>query len=188
MRKEHVPNVITASRLLVVPFGIFLHDSLGDGEVPGITALLVLVWLIASDFLDGILARRWYAESDLGRLIDPFVDKTFLVTTLVVYGAAVGSPTLWLVIALRLVPDVLTFFVGLAEAWAKRIKGSAFWGKRKTEVDFIALLIGYTQLLLFGESSYYRAVIAVLMISTGLGFIAFAYYLRRFTTSAAASR
>ena len=188
MRKEHLPNMITVSRLLAVPFAIYVHEALSDGDPPGLWALLVLVWLIAGDYLDGILARRWHAESDFGRLIDPFVDKTFLVTTLVVYGAAVDNAVLWAVIALRLLPDVLTLLVGLAEAWTDRIKGSAFWGKRKTDVDFLALLIGYTPLLLSGETSYYRTVMALLAGSTVLGFIAFAFYLRRFTASATASR
>jgi phosphatidylglycerophosphate synthase len=181
MRKERLPNVITLSRLFVVPFGIYVHDTLGDGDIPGLVPLLVLVWLIASDFLDGILARRWHAESDLGRSIDPVVDKIFLVTTLYVYGAAVDNGALWAVIALRLVPDVMTFFVGLAEVWTKRVKGSAFWGKRKTDVDFAALLIGYTPLLLSGDTSNYKVVIGVLTASSVLGFVAFAYYLRRFS-------
>lgn len=182
MRKEHLPNVITVSRLLVLPFGIYVHATLSDGDVPGVFALVVLVWLIASDFLDGILARRWGAESDFGRLIDPFVDKTFLATMLLVYAAAVDSAVFWVVIALRLLPDVLTLLVGLAEAWTKRIKGSAFWGKRKTETDFVALLVGYTPLLLTGETSSYGAMMGVLAISTGLGWIAFGYYVRRLVT------
>jgi CDP-diacylglycerol--glycerol-3-phosphate 3-phosphatidyltransferase len=183
VRKQSLPNVITVSRLLVVPFGFYVHGALRDGHIPGPLSLFLLIWLIGSDFLDGILARRWHAESDFGRLVDPFIDKTFLATTLVVYGAAVDNTILWAVVVLRLVPDAMTFLLSLAEAQARRIKGSAFWGKRKTEVDFVALLIGYTPLLLFGDTSYYRLVIAVLMASTVLGFVAFGFYLRRFLTS-----
>lgn len=183
MHRRHLPNVITVTRLLVVPFGIYVHTTMRDGDVPGALSLLVLVWLIGSDYLDGILARRWRAESDFGRLIDPAVDKTFLVTMLLVYAAAVDNAAFWAVVALRLLSDVMTFILSLAEARAKRIKGSAFWGKRKTDVDFIALLICYTPLLLAGDTSYYKAVIAVLTISTVLGFVAFGYYLRRFLTS-----
>ena len=183
MNRAHVPNVITVSRLLVVPFGLYVHNTLQAGDIPGPVVLLVLLWLIGSDFLDGILARRWHAESDLGRSVDPVVDKTFLVTTLVVYGVAVDSAVLWLVIAVRLVPDAMTFFVGLAEAATKRVKGSAFWGKRKTDTDFVALLIGYTPLLLFGKTSSYPLVIGVLAASTVLAFVAFVYYLRRYLAS-----
>ena len=180
MRKEHLPNVITVSRLLVVPFGLYVHDTLSDGDLPGLLSLLVLVWLIASDFLDGILARKWHAESDLGRSVDPVVDKTFLVTTLLVYAAAVDSAIFWAVVILRLVPDALTFLVGVAEAATKKVKDSAFWGKRKTEVDFIALLVGYTPLLLTGKASYHPVTGGLLMVSTVLGFVAFGYYLRRY--------
>ena len=183
MRKEHLPNLITVSRLTVVPFGIYVHSTLADGDAPGPLSLAFLVWLIAGDFLDGILARRWHAESDLGRLVDPVVDKTFLLTTLVVYGLAVDGGVLWAVIALRLLPDALTFLVGLAEAAAKNVKGSAFWGKRKTDTDFVALLVGYTPLLLTGEPAMYPVMAAVLMASTVLGFVAFAYYLRRLLAS-----
>jgi phosphatidylglycerophosphate synthase len=184
MRKENLPNVITVSRLLVVPFGAYVHITLNRGDVPGPLPLLVLLWLIGSDFLDGILARRWHAESDFGRLIDPAVDKTFLVTMLLVYGAAVDNAALWAAIALRFVPDAMTFFLSLAEVRAKSVTGSAFWGKRKTEVDFISLLIGYTPLLLSGDTSYHRSVIAVSVVASVLGFLAFGSYLRRFLTRA----
>lgn len=188
MLKRQLPNVITVSRLLVVPYGIYVHDTLRDGDVPGVLPLLALVWLIAGDFLDGILARRWHAESDFGRVIDPFVDKTFLVTMLIVYGAAVDNAAFWVVTALRLLPDVMTFFVGMAEAWANRVKDSAFWGKRKTEVDFVALLVGFTPLLLTGDTSSYRFFIALLLASTLLGVVAFGYYLRRYVSSNADPR
>ena len=183
MFKQHVPNLITISRLLVVPFGVYVHGTLAEDRYPGLLSLLFLSWLIAGDFLDGILARKWQAESDFGRLIDPVVDKTFLVTMLFVYGAASDSGAVWAVIALRLLPDAMTLLVGLAEAWTKRIKGSAFWGKRKTETDFVALLVGYVPLLLAGETSTRAAMMGLLAVSTALGWIAFAYYVRRILTS-----
>lgn len=183
MRKDDLPNLITLSRLLVVPFGIYVHATLNAGDIPGAPALLVLVWLIAGDYLDGFLARRWHAESDLGRLIDPAVDKTFLTTMLIVYALSVDSAVLWASVAMRLLPDLLTLFVGLAEAATRKVEGSAFWGKRKTDTDFVALLIAYTPVLLSGDTSSYRVVIGVLAISTALGFVAFGYYLRRFLTS-----
>lgn len=184
IERAHLPNVITVSRLLVVPFGIYLHGALREGDTPGPLALLVLVWLIAGDYLDGILARRWRAESNFGRQVDPFVDKTFLATMLLVYGSAVDEPVLWTVILIRFVPDAMTFILSLVEAKTKRIKGSAFWGKRKTDVDFVALLIAFTPLLLSGEHSNYYGVIGALTLSTILGFIAFGYYLKRLTRDA----
>ena len=179
MRKKHVPNIITLSRLLVIPFGFFVHETLQDGGTPGPLYLFTLVCLIGTDYLDGILARRWHAESNFGRSVDPVVDKTFLLTTLLVYAAAVDSPIMWTVVIVRLIPDALTFIVGLVEVATKKVKGSVFWGKRKTDTDFVALLVGYTPLLLSGEPSSYPLVIPVLGISTVLSLVAFAYYLRR---------
>ena len=180
MSKKQIPNLITVSRLAVVPFGLYVHSVLSAGRIPGWAAWAVLVLLIWGDYLDGILARRWQAESDFGRFVDPMVDKTFLLTMLLVYGLAAGSPGLWMLIAIRLTSDLLTFGLSLLSAARSNIKGAAFIGKRKTDIDFIALLIGYTPLLLLGYPSFTSQFTLVLIVSTVLGYMAFGYYLARF--------
>jgi cardiolipin synthase len=73
-----VPNLLSASRLLGVP--VFLWLLLGpraDGW-----ALLVLALSGLTDWADGVLARRLNQLSRLGALLDPLVDRLYILASL----------------------------------------------------------------------------------------------------------
>jgi cardiolipin synthase len=73
-----VPNLLSASRLLGVP--LFLWLLLGpraDGW-----ALLVLALSGLTDWADGVLARRLNQMSRLGELLDPLVDRLYILAGL----------------------------------------------------------------------------------------------------------
>ncbi len=79
-----IPNALTLIRLaLLIPILMFLSR----GQRLPAAALIALG--VASDFLDGIIARRFDQGSDLGRLMDPVVDK---VNTLAVGLLLILSP------------------------------------------------------------------------------------------------
>lgn len=73
-----VPNALSALRLAGVP--LFLWLVLGP-EADG-WALLVLAVSGFTDWLDGWLARRLGQVSRLGRLLDPAVDRLYILATL----------------------------------------------------------------------------------------------------------
>ncbi len=73
-----IPNAISVMRLLGVP--LFLWLLLGphaDGW-----ALTVLMLSGVSDWLDGVLARRFNQQSALGALLDPAADRLYILATL----------------------------------------------------------------------------------------------------------
>ena len=73
-----IPNLISMARLLLVPvFGILIATG-ADGW-----AVLVLAVSGASDWLDGVLARRLGQVTRLGQLLDPAADRLFIAVTLV---------------------------------------------------------------------------------------------------------
>jgi len=95
-----VPNAISLARLLMVPVFAWLvaqgHDA---------WALAVLLLSGASDWLDGVLARRMHQVTRLGQMLDPAADRLFILVTLV--GLAWrGVVPLWLV-AVLVVRDVV---------------------------------------------------------------------------------
>ena len=73
-----VPNVISLARLLLVPVFAVLIATSRDGW-----AVAVLAASGASDWLDGVLARRLGQVSRLGQLLDPAADRLFILVTLV---------------------------------------------------------------------------------------------------------
>jgi cardiolipin synthase len=95
-----VPNVISLVRLLLVPvFTVFIvsgHDA---------TALLVLAVSGASDWLDGVLARRLGQVSRVGQMLDPAADRLFILVTLL--GLAWRGSVPWWVVVVLVLRDVL---------------------------------------------------------------------------------
>ncbi|MBO1750389.1 CDP-alcohol phosphatidyltransferase family protein [Actinotalea sp. BY-33] len=89
-----IPNVISGLRLLLVP--IFAALLLADQDL---WALGVLAVAGASDWLDGVLARRLGQWSRLGELLDPAADRLFILVTLVVLTLRDVVP-LWLLVAI----------------------------------------------------------------------------------------
>lgn len=90
-----VPNALSAIRLVGVPlFAYLLLVQHADGW-----ALILLVASGATDWLDGKLARLLNQSSKLGALLDPFVDRLYVVVTLVAFVARDFIPW-WLAVIL----------------------------------------------------------------------------------------
>ncbi len=68
-----LPNLLTAFRLALAPviFVMIWHGT----RACFAAALAVYLAAAATDVLDGLVARRWKQTSDIGRMMDPFVDK-----------------------------------------------------------------------------------------------------------------
>jgi cardiolipin synthase (CMP-forming) len=88
------PNAISAVRLAAVPVFAWLAFAGQD-----LAALAVLAFSGATDWLDGVLARRLNQTSRLGELLDPAADRLFIVVTLVVLAVRDVVPW-WLVAAI----------------------------------------------------------------------------------------
>ena len=95
-----VPNAISAVRLLLVPLFAVLLVQHHDGW-----AFVVLAVSGASDWLDGVLARRLDQVSELGTVLDPAADRLFILVTLVALAWRDVVPW-WLVVVIVL-RDVL---------------------------------------------------------------------------------
>ncbi len=77
------PNILSLGRLVCFPIPVILVARGHD------TAALILIFVgIATDILDGYLARKFNQVSELGKIIDPLGDKlgtAALVIALAVY-------------------------------------------------------------------------------------------------------
>jgi cardiolipin synthase len=96
-----VPNALSVLRLAGV--GLFLWLLLGPEA--DLAALVVLVASGITDWLDGKLARWLNQSSRLGALLDPTVDRLYILATLVAFGVRDIVP--WWVIAVLVARDVL---------------------------------------------------------------------------------
>lgn len=90
-----VPNVISAARLLLI--GVFLYVLLitrADGA-----AVAILILSGASDWADGKLARLMGQSSKLGALLDPAIDRLYMVAIPIAFGLR-GLIPWWIIITL----------------------------------------------------------------------------------------
>lgn len=102
-----IPNLITVIRLLCIPLFVWL--IFGPGE--RYAAAWLLGGLGATDWVDGYLARRLDQSSEIGRLLDPTVDRLMFIvgiTALIIDQ----SVALWFALAV-LFREVLVAAVGL---------------------------------------------------------------------------
>lgn len=88
-------NTISFSRIFVAFPIVYLH-YLNDFQVN--TAIIVLIMYgVISDYLDGFIARKTNTISELGKMIDPIADK-LCALVLFVYTVWIGWIPLWFLI------------------------------------------------------------------------------------------
>ena len=86
-----MPNVLSMLRLAGVP--VFLYWVLyteQDGR-----AILLLMAAGASDYFDGLIARRYNSFTRLGQLLDPLADRLYILATLLALVYRDGLPLWW---------------------------------------------------------------------------------------------
>lgn len=129
-------NALSAARVLaVVPITVLLLEGSAESRT---WSLVLIVFSIATDFLDGFFARRLHQVSELGKVIDPLADK-IAVAAIGVSLVIVGSLPLWYV-ALVLARDLLILAGGLVIRSRKRIIPQSNW-PGKIAVSAIALVM-----------------------------------------------
>jgi cardiolipin synthase len=98
-----VPNALSAVRLVLI--GVFLYLLLvprADGW-----ALAVLLFSGVSDWADGKIARLMGQSSKLGTLLDPAVDRLYMVVVPIAFGLR-GLVPWWIIITLLTRDALLT--------------------------------------------------------------------------------
>jgi len=78
---KRIPNWLTFLRLALIP--IFVVVLLGQSRARLDLAAFIFVCAAITDYADGILARRYSAVSDFGKLFDPLADKILVMAALV---------------------------------------------------------------------------------------------------------
>jgi CDP-diacylglycerol---glycerol-3-phosphate 3-phosphatidyltransferase len=162
---------ITVSRLLAVPILLFcLRLSTAENLMPSdnIRWICVAAFLVAAgtDWLDGYVARRFNQITDLGKILDPLVDKLL-----------VFAPLLCL-IELREIPAWSVFLILFREltiaGWRvqqTKISGANWWGKAKTVSQIAAIAFLIAPLPTMGHTlalATYGIAVSLTLISGGI--------------------
>lgn len=171
---KHLPNLLTAARLVLAPYLFLLMFR---HQYRPIIPLFILIGV--TDVADGFLARQLGASSRLGAYLDPLADKILLSGTFLVL-ALTGAIETWLA-AVVLGRDVLILAAAgvLYLVTARRNFPPSPWGKFSTfvQVVFLCFQIGYLSGIAVAP-----AVTVLKWLTVALAAVSLADYARRMRT------
>ena len=135
-----LPDQLTVLRAAAVPVVIVLYAW--DFENHAYWATTIFVLAMATDQIDGWLARRSGTSSQLGKLLDPVADKVLVLAALVMLIGEGVAPA-WMV-ALIVVREFLVSGLRLAALERGVVLGARDLGRLKTWAQAVAAAVaGY---------------------------------------------
>ena len=133
-----LPDRLTLGRALAVPVVVVLFAW--DFPDHAYWATAVFVVAMATDQIDGWLARRWNQTSAFGSLLDPIADKVLVMAALVMLVAEGVAPA-WMVAAI-VARELLVSGLRLAAIEKGIVIAARDLGKLKTWAQALAVAIG----------------------------------------------
>jgi len=122
--KKYLPNIATLIRL----FGSFsllflmnIEKDIGSFKAVPWVWLIVYIFLVLTDTVDGIIARKFNAISNFGAFLDAFSDTVILV---------IGAATVFVKFAADLKPTTKWIYIGLLIFCATDKLGMTFFSKK----------------------------------------------------------
>lgn len=134
-----ISNFLSVTRVLLLPLYVWLGGPYRENPTAFWLRLLLLLVLFAilSDFLDGFLARLLRQETMVGRYLDPICDK--LVTLVAMLDSALHYGFPWFVFFFCVVREILGVWMGTFLYFKRDIQGRPnIWGKIGVGVVAIA--------------------------------------------------
>jgi CDP-diacylglycerol--glycerol-3-phosphate 3-phosphatidyltransferase len=132
-----LPDQLTVARVAAVPLVVLLFAWDFPNHAYWATAVFVVA--MATDQIDGWLARRRGVSSPLGALLDPVADKVLVLAALVMLIGEAVAPA-WMV-ALIVVREILVSGLRLAAVERGVVLGARDLGRLKTWAQALAATI-----------------------------------------------
>jgi CDP-diacylglycerol---glycerol-3-phosphate 3-phosphatidyltransferase len=174
----NVPNALTTLRIVLVP--VFAWALLAHPHSTGwrVVTTLIFAAAIATDFVDGHLARKYEIVTRFGKLADPIADKA--LTGMAFVGLSIIGELWWwvtIVILLREWGITVMRFVVLRYGVMAANRG----GKAKTVTQSVALILYLLPLPGWAHTIAMVVMAAALVITvvTGVDYVLAAIRLRR---------
>ena len=188
MNYKWLPNLLTSSRILLVPlFLYFLFSDFSHGKL-----LALIVFMIASitDALDGKIARKHDAVSKFGIFFDPLADKFLVLSAFYSFmflentyiDLLSTTVKLWMIILISF-RDVLVTLIRTIMQYKGITMITSKLGKLKTALQIIT--INFILLFLILESYrisipsnllYYKSLYSLMVITTMITFYTGVHY------------
>jgi CDP-diacylglycerol---glycerol-3-phosphate 3-phosphatidyltransferase len=135
----NLPNWITVSRLLGLPFLFYLLNS----PTPQNRWIGLVIFVIAAntDWVDGYVARKLNQVTEIGKFLDPLVDKLLVLGPLLSLIELGEVPAWGVFLILCREVAIAGWRVNPNLTGNSSIKGANLWGKLKTVSQTIAIAL-----------------------------------------------
>lgn len=143
MLMMNLANKLTVLRIMLVP--IFLICAMIDTTTTNIIALSIFIIASVTDKLDGYIARSRNQITNFGKFMDPLADK-LLVTCALILLVEKGIIAAWVVVVIIAREFIVSGLRTLAASQGVVIAASN-WGKLKTVIQMIAIIMGLLSLV-----------------------------------------
>ena len=165
----NLPNKLSLFRIILIPiimivYGIepLRNQMVFDGayHLSLANAIILVLAVIGAltDLFDGKYARKHNLVTDLGKFLDPLADKLLVLTLLLIvydqcnyYGALYfaengGGKELdqllrWWMVLLILAREFMVTGIRLVSAGKKQVIAASWYGKVKTTLQFVTLIV-----------------------------------------------
>ena len=139
---KKIPNWLTFIRLALIP--VFVAFLIEPSRASLNIAAIIFVLAAITDYADGIIARRYKAITDFGKLFDPLADKILVMAALVMLVAVRDDQ------CISFVPGWMVVLILAREFWVTGLRAYAAkdgnvvaaksGGKVKSFLQMVAIL------------------------------------------------
>ena len=137
----NLPNILTLSRILLIPVFVLVYFLPTPNNY--LWAALLFGLAAATDWMDGYLARKWGQITPFGAFLDPVADKLIVVTALLLLIDSHSS--IWLtlpaivIVGREIVISALREW--MAEMNSRGVVAVSWLGRAKTTIQMVAIFL-----------------------------------------------
>ncbi len=151
----NLPNKLTIFRIILVPIMVIIPFLNIQGEFLGvpISFLIVdIIFIIASitDKLDGQIARSRNIVTTFGKFLDPIADKILVLAAMLML-VEMGRIPAWIPIIVLSREFIVSGYRLIAVEKGGKVIAASIWGKIKTTIQMIAIILAFIDLNAFCE-------------------------------------
>ena len=139
MKIKWIPNILTSTRILLVPF--FLYFLFSDFSHSKLFALIFFIIASITDAYDGIIARKHNIVSKFGIFFDPLADKFLVLSAFyafMFFPILTTTIKLWMILLISF-RDILITILRTIMQYKGLTMITSKLGKLKTSLQLITI-------------------------------------------------
>lgn len=142
-----LPNLLCYLRLLLIPVFVTLYclpSIIPINDYANLyIATAIMLFSAYTDFLDGFIARKFDMKSNLGKVLDPIVDKFMQLGVSIALVVKFNEyPSVYILLIVFILKELWMMIMTIILARANRAFASAKWyGKISTFVFFVIVAV-----------------------------------------------